>query len=101
SFSVLAISGPSMNLTPRSLLKETKEVHKDSEVLASLIKEGMVKGQASSLETLNGWISNNETLALDFPATSVGDKEEGKIVPEGLAPDLAPSNLAFSQEGLD
>ncbi|KAH9314300.1 hypothetical protein KI387_022927, partial [Taxus chinensis] len=100
SMLVLAISSSSLNLTPRSLLKEKKEVHRDSRVLASLIKEGMVKGQTSLLETLNGWISNNEILALDMPVTSTGEMEDGEIDPEGLAPDLAPSNLAFSKEGL-
>ncbi|KAH9300352.1 hypothetical protein KI387_011935, partial [Taxus chinensis] len=57
-------------------------------------------GQASSLETLNGWISNNEILTLDMPVTSAGEMEDGEIELEGLAPDLAPSKSAIGQEGL-
>ncbi|KAH9321798.1 hypothetical protein KI387_016437, partial [Taxus chinensis] len=40
--SCLAFAGSSLNLIPRSLLKETEEVHRDSGALATLIKKGMV-----------------------------------------------------------
>ncbi|KAH9295167.1 hypothetical protein KI387_038755, partial [Taxus chinensis] len=98
--SLFPLARLSKNLTPCSLLKETEEVHKDSGALASLIKEGIMQGQASSMEALHGWISNNECLVMDFPISPVGALEEGELTSDGLVPDLVPSKISSSQDGL-
>ncbi|KAH9288491.1 hypothetical protein KI387_032608, partial [Taxus chinensis] len=98
---VLAITGPSKELSPHSLLKETEEVHRDSGELVSLIREGMEKDHASLLEALNGWISNNMGLNMKQPADLGGYLEDGEIDPEGLASKVVSSKLVVGQEGLN
>ncbi|KAH9294179.1 hypothetical protein KI387_040618, partial [Taxus chinensis] len=48
---------PSEAMSPLSLLRNTKEVHRESSNLASLIKEGLRLGKSSSFETLTKWIA--------------------------------------------
>ncbi|KAH9329347.1 hypothetical protein KI387_001455, partial [Taxus chinensis] len=57
-------------------------------------------GQASSMETLCGWILNNKCRDLDLPSSAVGNLEDGEIVPEDLVLVLVPSKLSSCQVGM-